>query len=297
MMDENPTRKLNSNEHVTTPIEVSAAILTKLARDASAQLGYDVQDAVIAVPAHFKDPARSATKAAAEMAGLNVVELVNEPSAAALTYSQGQKAEPGVALVFDLGGGTFDVTVLSLDGSKTDILSTFGAQQLGGLDFTRCLVEYLRDRYKEFTGAPYPKDSISRSLLWELAENAKCQLSEVATVTVRLAPECAQSIDLTVTREEFERQVGILLGDLHSVVKKAVERAEGKVQRSITIERVLLCGGSSRIPAVQKMLENHFGYPPERVLNPDLSVALGAAYYATFYHPTNPIMPKIGLQL
>jgi molecular chaperone DnaK len=284
MMGRPPTSGLISNGYKTNPVEVSAAILSKLARDASARLGFPVRDAVITVPAHFGDRERNATKAAAEMAGLQVLQMINEPSAAALTYTHGQRIEAGAALVFDLGGGTFDATVLQLGAFETRVLSTKGIEELGGINFTNSLATFLRRRYETETKTAYPNDSIAYDQLVSVAEIAKCQLSTEQIARVKLAPPRGMALELEVTRQQFENMISLLLLQLQIAVEQALDRAQKKPS---DIQRVLLCGGSSRIPAVQEMLARFFGRHPEATLDLDLSVALGAAYQAAAYKEAN----------
>lgn len=294
MMGNPPREGLFSNGRRTNPVEVSAAILSKLAHDASTRLGFTVKDAVITVPAHFGDKERSATREAAEMAGLRVLQIINEPSAAALTYTHGQKAEASIALVFDLGGGTFDATMLQLHEHGARVLATRGIEELGGINFTNALAKALSRRYETETGTAYPLDSISQDQLVVVAEAAKCKLSDVAATTVHLAPRQRPGITLEVTRQHFESLISLLLLQLQVAVEQVLERA-GK--QPSEIQRVLLCGGSSRIPAVQKMLLDFFGRQPESTLDLDLSVALGAAYLAAAYKEDHTVQEEGALQL
>lgn len=277
MVGNPPLGGLISNGYQTTPVEVSAAILAKLARDASARLGFPVQDAVITVPAHFGDRERNATKEAAEMAGLHVLQIINEPSAAALTYTHDQETKPGTALVFDLGGGTFDATILQIGEGLSRVIATKGIEELGGINFTNKLAADLQRRYEAETKMPYPGDSLSSDHLVVAAEAAKCVLSDVETTTVHLAPSQGQAVDLVVTRKQLANLISLFVLQLQIAVEVAIERA-GKTPADI--DRVLLCGGSSRIPAIQDMLTQFFGRRPETILDLDLSVALGAAYRA-----------------
>ena len=279
MVGNPPLGGLISNGHRTTPVEVSAAILAKLARDASARLDFPVKDAVITVPAHFGDRERTATKEAAEMAGLHVLQIINEPSAAALTYTHGEETKPGIALVFDLGGGTFDATILQVGDGPSRVLSTKGIEELGGINFTNKLASDLRRRYEAETKTPYPDDSLSTDRLIIVAEAAKCALSDGQTTTVHLAPAQGPAVDLVVTRKQFNNLISLFILQLQTAVEVAIERA-GKTPADIA--RVLLCGGSSRIPAIQNMLAEFFGRRPETILDLDLSVALGAAYQAAY---------------
>jgi len=279
MVGNPPIGGLISNGHRTTPVEVSAAILAKLARDGSARLGFAVKDAVITVPAHFGDRERNATKEAAEMAGLHVLQIINEPSAAALAYTHGQETKPGIALVFDLGGGTFDATILQIGEGPSRVISTKGIEELGGINFTNKLAIDLRRRYEAETKTPYPGNSLSSDRLVVAAEAAKCALSDVQTTTVHLAPNQGKAVDLVVTRKQFASLISLFVLQLQTAVEVAIERA-GKAPTDI--DRVLLCGGSSRIPAIQDMLTQFFERRPETILDLDLSVALGAAYQAAY---------------
>ncbi|HKV57693.1 MAG TPA: Hsp70 family protein [Ktedonobacteraceae bacterium] len=277
MIGNPPKGGLISNGYRTSPVEVSAAILAKLARDATPRLGFQVQRVVITVPAHFGDRERSETKAAAEMAGLVVLQMINEPSAAALTYTRGQQAEPGTTVVFDLGGGTFDATVLQLGEKEARVLATHGIEELGGINFTNDLARMLRRRYETLTKTSYAGDSLSADKLVAVAEMAKCDLSSQEKTVAKLAPGQGPALDVEVTRAQFEDLIDLSIYQLRMTVETAVERAR-KTPTEIT--RVLLCGGSARIPAVQAMLADLFGRRPEQTLDLDLSVALGAAYQA-----------------
>src|SRR5205085_3453383 len=209
MVGNPPLGGLISNGHRTSPVEVSAAILAKLARDGSARLGFAVKDAVITVPAHFGDRERIATKQAAEMAGLHVLQIINEPSAAALAYTHGQETKPGIALVFDLGGGTFDATILQIGEGPSRVISTKGIEELGGINFTNKLAIDLRRRYEAETKTPYPDDTLSSDRLVVAAEAAKCALSDVQTTTVHLAPHQGKAVDLVVTRKQFANLISL----------------------------------------------------------------------------------------
>jgi molecular chaperone DnaK len=277
MLGNAPKCGLISNGYRTSPVEVSSAILARLARDASEWVGFKVQHVVIAVPAHFGDRERSEIKAAAEMAGLVVPQIMNEPSAAALTYTRGRQAKPGIAVVFDLGGGTFDVTVMQLDEKETRVLATHGIEELGGINFTNSLATMLRRRYETLTKTTYPADSLSIDKLVAVAEIAKCTLSSQDKTIAKLAPSQGPALDMEITREQFEDLIDLFIYQLRVSVETAVEHA-GKTPGEVT--QVLLCGGSSRIPAVQAMLTELFGRQPEQTLDLELSVALGVAYQA-----------------
>ncbi len=277
MMGNPPARGLVSNGRSTTPIEVSAAILAKLARDASAHLGFGVRDVVITVPAHFGDKERHHTLQAAEMAGLHVLKMINEPSAAALTYAQEKQSQPGLALVFDLGGGTFDATILELAENEAHVLGTQGIEELGGVNFTNSLAELLQQRYRSQIGTPFPTDHLSLDRLVAAAESAKCALSEQSTTRVQLAPVQGVIAEIEVTQSQFEDLIELFVIQLQGAVELALDRVH---KTPGEVNRVLLCGGSARIPAIQSMLTDLFGYPSEQVLDLDLSVAQGAAYEA-----------------
>ena len=277
MLGNPPKSGLVSNGYRTSPVEVSAAILARLAHDASEWVGFKIRHVVIAVPAHFGDRERSETKEAAEMAGLVVLQMMNEPSAAALTYTRGRQARPGLAVVFDLGGGTFDVTVMQLGEKEARVLATHGIEELGGINFTNSLATMLRRRYEALTKTTYPVDSLSADKLVAVAETAKCALSSQEKTIAKLAPSQGPALDLEITRAQFEDLLDLFIYQLRVSVETAVEQA-GKTPEEVT--QVLLCGGSSRVPAVQAMLTELFRHPPEKTLDLDLSVALGAAYQA-----------------
>jgi molecular chaperone DnaK len=277
MIGNAPKNGLMSNGYRTSPVEVSAAILARLASDASERVGFKIQHVVIAVPAHFGDRERSETKGAAEMAGLVVLQIMNEPSAAALTYTRGRKVRPGIAVVFDLGGGTFDVTVMQLGEKETRVLATHGIEELGGTNFTNSLATMLLRRYETLTKTKYPGDSLTTDKLVTVAEIAKCVLSIQEKTIAKLAPSQGPALDLEITRAHFEDLIDLFIYQLRVSVETAIEHA-GKTPAEVT--QVLLCGGSSRIPAVQAMLAELFRRPPEKTLDLDLSVAFGAAYQA-----------------
>ena len=295
MLGNAPKVGLMSNGYRTSPVEVSAAILARLARDASKWLGFKIQHVVIAVPAHFGDRERSETKTAAEMAGLVVLQIMNEPSAAALAYTRRRQAKPGIAVVFDLGGGTFDATVMQLDEKETRVLATHGIEELGGINFTNSLATMLRRRYETLTKTTYPADSLSADQLVAVAEIAKCTLSNQEKTIAKLVPSQGPALDLEITRAQIEDLLDLFIYQLRISVETAVERA-GKIPSEVT--QVLLCGGSSRIPAVQVMLTELFKRPPEKTLDLDLSVALGASYQAfNLVHKEQTRRMNGGLQL
>jgi molecular chaperone DnaK len=223
MVGRPPPGGLLSNGRHTNPVEVSTAILRSLVRDASAHLGYQVKDVVITVPAHFVDKERHAISIAAENAGLHVLQIINEPSAAALAYTRGQTAQEGTALVFDLGGGTFDATLLHLTSEKAQVLATTGIEELGGINFTNCLAHALSIQFERITHTRYPDDSFSAAQLVEAAETAKCLLSHMPATVARLSPSSGQSVQIEVTRQQFEELIELLLFQLQVAVEQALD--------------------------------------------------------------------------
>lgn len=263
------------------PQEISALILAKLKADAERYLGETVTDAVITVPAYFTDAQRQATKDAGVIAGLNVARIVNEPTAAALAYGV-DKEEDKAVMVYDLGGGTFDVSVLSITGGVIEVLATAGDNHLGGDDFDARLTEELVKRFKAQSGVDVRHDAAALSRLREAAENAKKELSSVTQTTINLpflATKGGQPVhfETTVTRSEFER----LIDDLVKRTVKPCERALSDASMSAKgIGKVLMVGGSSRVPLVKETVKKLTGREPSENINPDESVALGACLQA-----------------
>ena len=271
------TNEIDGNSY--TPEEVSAMILQKLKSDAESYLNDTVTDAVITVPAYFTDAQRQATKDAGKIAGLNVKRIINEPTAAALAYGMDKETDQAKIMVYDLGGGTFDVSILEVGDGVFEVLSTRGNNKLGGDDFDNRLVEYLAAEFKKETGVDLTKDLTAMQRLKDAAEKAKKELSSTKTTNVNLPFITAVDgqpvhLDLTVTRAKFDE----LTHDLVEATRKPVEDALKDASLSSSdIEKVLLVGGSSRIPAVQDLVENIIGKEPQRDINPDECVALGAA--------------------
>ena len=264
-----------------TPQEISAMILRKLADDASTYLGEKVTSAVITVPAYFNDAQRQATKDAGKIAGLDVLRIVNEPTAAALAYGlEKEKAEK--VLVFDLGGGTFDVSILEIGDGVHEVLSTSGDTKLGGDDFDEKIIDWLVAEFKKQEAIDLRNDKQAMQRLKEAAEKAKCELSSVVETTINLPFITADAngpkhLDMTLSRAKFEE----LSYDLLERCKKPVEQAirDAGISKS-EINEVVLVGGSTRIPAVQALVKEYTGKEPNQSVNPDEVVAVGAAVQA-----------------
>ena len=271
------TKEIDGNSY--TPEEVSAMILQKLKSDAESYLNDTVTDAVITVPAYFTDAQRQATKDAGKIAGLNVKRIINEPTAAALAYGMDKETDQAKIMVYDLGGGTFDVSILEVGDGVFEVLSTRGNNKLGGDDFDNRLVDYLAAEFKKETGVDLTKDLTAMQRLKDAAEKAKKELSSTKTTNVNLPFITAVDgqpvhLDITVTRAKFDE----LTQDLVEATRGPVEDALKDASLSPSdIQKVLLVGGSSRIPAVQDLVKNIIGKEPQRDINPDECVALGAA--------------------
>ena len=273
--------KKNIDEKDYTPQEISAMILRKLADDASNYLGEKVTSAVITVPAYFNDAQRQATKDAGKIAGLDVLRIVNEPTAAALAYGL-EKDKTEKVLVFDLGGGTFDVSILEIGDGVHEVLSTSGDTHLGGDDFDQKIIDWLCDEFKKQEGIDLRGDKQAMQRLKEAAEKAKCELSSVVETNINLPFITADAngpkhLDLQLTRAKFED----LSHDLLERCKKPVEQAikDAGISKN-EINEVVLVGGSTRIPAVQALVKEYTGKEPNQSVNPDEVVAVGAAIQA-----------------
>ncbi len=264
-----------------TPQEISAMILRKLADDASNYLGEKVTSAVITVPAYFNDAQRQATKDAGKIAGLDVLRIVNEPTAAALAYGL-EKEKTEKVLVFDLGGGTFDVSILEIGDGVHEVLSTSGDTHLGGDDFDQKIINWICEEFKKQEGMDLTNDKQAMQRIKEAAEKAKCELSSVVETTISLPYITADAngpkhLELSLTRAKFEE----LSQDLLERCKKPVEQAlsDAKLSKN-DINEVVLVGGSTRIPAVQQLVKEYTGKEPNQSVNPDEVVAVGAAVQA-----------------
>ena len=260
-----------------SPEEVSSQVLRKLAEDAGKYLGETVTQAVITVPAYFNDSQRQATKDAGKIAGLEVLRIVNEPTAAALAYGLDKENEK--ILVFDLGGGTFDVSVIEAGDGVTEVLSTSGDTHLGGDDFDRCIVDHLASTFKSNEGIDLRQDKQALQRLTEAAEKAKIELSNATQSEINLpfitaTPEGPKHLDLNLTRAKFEELASSLIDRCKIPVEQALKDA--KISTS-EIDEVVMVGGSSRIPAVLDLVKTITGKDPNQTVNPDEVVAVGAA--------------------
>ncbi len=273
--------KVKINDKDYTPQEISAMILRKLADDASSYLGEKVTSAVITVPAYFNDSQRQATKDAGKIAGLDVLRIVNEPTAAALAYGLDSKKTEKV-LVFDLGGGTFDVSILEIGDGVHEVLSTSGDTRLGGDDFDDKVMNWLSDEFKKQEGIDLRNDKQAMQRLKEAAEKAKCELSSVIETNINLPFITADAngpkhLDIQLSRAKFEDLTRDLLDKLKTPVEQAIKDA-GLSKNEI--DEVVLVGGSTRIPAVQALVKDYTGKDPNQTVNPDEVVAVGAAVQA-----------------
>jgi len=270
-----------------TPQEISARILAKLKRDAEQYLGEDVTDAVITVPAYFNDAERQATKEAGEIAGLNVLRIINEPTAAALAYGLDKGKEDELILVFDLGGGTFDVSLLEVgkddDFSTIQVRATAGDNRLGGDDWDQRIVEYLIKKFKDTTGVDVSNDKIAKQRLKEAAEQAKKELSSSTSTNIQLpylslTENGPANLDESLTRAQFEQMTSDLLDRTKKPFQDVIKEAGIKVA---DISHVVLVGGSTRMPAVTELVKKLTGgQEPNKGVNPDEVVAVGAALQA-----------------
>ncbi|MCL2888808.1 MAG: molecular chaperone DnaK [Eggerthellaceae bacterium] len=262
-----------------TPEEISAMILQKLKTDAEKQLGGPITQAVITVPAYFNDAQRQATKDAGKIAGLEVLRIINEPTAAALAYGLDKTNKDQKILVFDLGGGTFDVSILELGDGVFEVCSTAGDNHLGGDDWDQRVIDWLADKFKADTGINLRSDKMALQRLKEAAEKAKIELSSTSQTNINLPFITADAsgpkhMDYTLTRAEFERITKDLLDRCRKPVEQALKDAGVKAS---DVQEVILVGGSTRMPAVQDLVKKMTGKDPNMSVNPDEVVAMGAA--------------------
>ena len=271
--------KFHVNGKDVTSVEVSAQILMKLKKDAEAYLNDKVTKAVITVPAYFNDAQRQATKDAGKVAGLEVERIINEPTAAAIAYGIDKQDKNQKILVYDLGGGTFDVSVLEIGDGVYEVLATAGNNKLGGDDFDQRIIDYLVDEFKKQNGIDLSSDKLALQRLKDAAEKAKKDLSSAITTNISL-PFITQGasgplhMDITLTRAKFEDLISDLVESTTKQVKDALKEANLK---SSELDKVLLVGGSTRIPCVQELVKRETGKEPSKEVNPDEVVAMGAA--------------------
>lgn len=265
-----------------SPQDISAMILQKLKADAESYLGERVYDAVITVPAYFTDSQRQATKDAGKIAGLNVQRIINEPTAAALAYGLDKKEERQKIFVYDLGGGTFDVSILDLGDGVFEVLSTSGNNHLGGDDFDQVVIDYIADEFKKQEGMDLRKDKMALQRLKEASEKAKKELSSTMSTNINLPFITATSdgpkhLTMDLTRAKFDEITSYLVEKTLEPMKKAIKDAGIATSE---IDKVILVGGSTRIPAVQEIVKKVTGKDPYKGINPDECVAVGAAIQA-----------------
>ena len=279
VVDENSTPRVKIDNRTYTPQEISAIILQKMKKTAEDYIGDIVTDAVITVPAYFNDAQRQATKEAGEIAGLNVRRIINEPTAAALAYGLDKKKADMKIAVFDLGGGTFDISILEMGGGVFEVKSTNGNTHLGGDDFDQVIVDWLADEFKNEEGVDLRKEPMALQRLKEAAEKAKIELSASTTTEINLpyiAPVngVPKHMVKQLTKAKFEQLCDKLIQSCLPPCKKAMEDSGFKVG---DIDEVILVGGSTRMPAIQDLVEKFFGKAPSKGVNPDEAVAVGAA--------------------
>src|ERR1017187_10559976 len=276
---DNNTPRVRITERMYTPQEISAIILQKMKKTAEDYLGGEVTEAVITVPAYFNDSQRQATKEAGEIAGLKVLRIINEPTAAALAYGLDKKHKDEKIAVFDLGGGTFDISILELGDGVFEVKSTNGDTHLGGDDFDQVIIDWLAEEFKKDEGIDLKKDPMALQRLKEAAEKAKIELSSSATTEINLpyimpVDGIPKHLVKTLSRAKFEQLADKLIQATLEPCKKALKDAGVNVSQ---IDEVILVGGSTRIPAIQELVEKFFGKAPHKGVNPDEVVAVGAA--------------------
>ena len=272
-------KKVNIDGDEFTPQEISAMILQKLKSDAENYLGQSVTQAVITVPAYFSDSQRQATKDAGKIAGLEVLRIINEPTAAALAYGMDKETQDQKIMIYDLGGGTFDVSILEIGDGVFEVLATSGNNRLGGDDFDQKIIDYLVDEFKKSNGIDLKSDNMAMQRLKEVAEKAKIELSGMQQTNINLPFITADStgpkhLDITLSRSKFEELIRDLVESTSGPVNQALKDAGISAS---DLHKVLLVGGSTRVPAVQELVKRLTGKEPDKGINPDECVAIGAA--------------------
>ncbi|PIW98222.1 MAG: molecular chaperone DnaK [Ignavibacteria bacterium CG_4_8_14_3_um_filter_37_9] len=276
---ENGSARIKINDNLYSPPEISAMVLQKMKKTAEEYLGQEVTEAVITVPAYFNDSQRQATKDAGEIAGLKVRRIINEQTAAALAYGLDKKHKEQLVAVYDLGGGTFDISILQIGEGVFEVKSSNGDGHLGGDDFDQRLIDHLADEFKKQEGLDLRNDAMALQRLKEAAEKAKIELSSSAQTDVNLpfitaTQDGPKHMNITITRAKFEQLVDDLIERTKTPCEKAIKDAGVSASQ---IDEVILVGGSSRIPKVQELVKNLFGKEPHKGVNPDEVVAVGAA--------------------